>query len=252
MSVPGTSCIKKCQPDFYEMKLMTSKSKEDFLKEYEKYDEQTAKNFYLRVLTEIENSITDGNIDNLKLLSNVIDYINCVKNYQSTAKDFLKSTNLVVLTCKLNQVCVLQYLFNSDDKLLNKLSVYSGIYISPDDEDETCHNAFYYAIRSGNAELLHELLGWPCENKEKLFDTHLDDLDRILSTTYEELKLRNVQLTDEMEFLVQNKLLGLRFYCNSSEQDQNTNLDNIKKRIKLLLDNIELLKNDYSNADVDE
>lgn len=126
-----------------------------------------------------------------------------IKNYFNDGTNPLKTTNLIILACKSNQCCALQYIFSSDGTILSDLSTHSGTNPSPADEDETGHNAFYYAIRSNNVELLYALLNWA----GNFFDTHLDDLDRIISMSYEELKLKNVSLTDKMEFLVEKNFV---------------------------------------------
>lgn len=218
-----------------------------------------AKELYLKVLTELEKTISEANIDSFKKLSNSINYINNVEN-QVTLKDYydntdnpIKSTNLVILACKHNKEKILKYLFGNNSKILNNLSVDIGrSTILPDDEDEACHNAFYYAIRSGNVDLLDTLISkWP----GNYFAVHLEELDKILSRAYEELKLKNVPLSGEMEIVVENKLINLRFFSNSSRQNQNVKdyFNNIRERIELILRNISLLKTDCSNTkEVDE
>ncbi|XP_071572548.1 uncharacterized protein [Temnothorax nylanderi] len=213
-----------------------------------------ARELYTQVLTKLEKTVLENNIDSLKKLSNLIDNITKAED-QITLKDYydndgnpVRSTNLVILACKHNKVRILEYLFDSD-KILNNLSVVIGRNtILPGDEDETCHNAFYYAIRSCNVELLDTLISkWP----GNYFAVHLGDLDQILSRAYEELKLKNVLLSDEMEIFVENKLVNLRFFSNISRKDKNVKncVNNIRERIELTLQNINLLKTDYSNAE---
>ncbi|XP_077256671.1 uncharacterized protein LOC143894348, partial [Temnothorax americanus] len=150
-----------------------------------------------------------------------------------------------------NKVKILEYLFDSDSRILNNLSVVIGRNtILPYDEDETRHNAFYYAIRSCNVELLDTLVSkWP----DNYFADNLGKLDEILSRAYEELKLKDVQLSDKMEIFVQNKLVNLRFFSTTSRQVQNVKscLDNnnIRERIELTLQNINMLSTDYSNTE---
>ncbi|XP_071560537.1 uncharacterized protein [Temnothorax nylanderi] len=215
-----------------------------------------ARELYTQVLIELEKAVSEDNIiDSLKNLSNLIDSISNVENkkisidYSDNASNSLESTNLVILSCKHNKVKILEYLFDSDSRILNNLSVVIGRNtILPGDEDETCHNAFYYAIRSCNAELLNTLISkWP----GNYFAVYLGELDQILSRAYEELKLKNVLLSDEMEIFVENKLVNLRFFSNTSRKNQNMKncLNNIRERIKLTLQNINLLKTDYLNTE---
>lgn len=257
--------VPKQQTSFYqEDKQFLSRSytsKEEFIREYKKLYRRKAKaeELYLLVLTELEEAISDGNVDSLKKLSNFIDYITdaedqvTLRDYYDNANNPVKSTNLVILACKHNKVKILEYLLGNNSKILSNLSV--GIRkttILPDDEDETCHNAFYYAIRSGNVELLDTLINkWP----GNYFAVHFRELDEILSRAYEELKLKNVFLSEEIEIFVENKLINLRFFSSASGQDQNVKsyLNNIRERIELVLQNISLLKAEYSNTEkVDE
>ncbi|XP_071652633.1 uncharacterized protein [Temnothorax longispinosus] len=216
-----------------------------------------ARKFCLQVLTGLEKVVSENNIDSLKKLSNLIDNISNVedqitlRNYYDNASNPVRSTNLVILACKHNKVKILKYLFDSNSRILNNLSVVIGRNtILPYDEDETRHNAFYYAIRSCNVELLDTLISkWP----DNYFADNLEELDKILSRAYEELKLKDVPLSDEMEIFVQNKLINLRFFSNTSRpecEDQNLKscLNNIKDRIELTLQNINMLKKDYSNT----
>ncbi|MCJ7454088.1 MAG: ankyrin repeat domain-containing protein [Wolbachia endosymbiont of Homalodisca vitripennis] len=257
--------VPKQQTSFYqEDKQFLSRSytsKEEFIREYKKLYRTKAKaeELYLLVLTELEEAISDGNVDSLKKLSNFIDYISdaedqvTLRDYYDNANNPVKSTNLVILACKHNKVKILEYLLGNNSKILSNLSV--GIRettILPDDEDETCHNGFYYAIRSGNVELLDTLINkWP----GNYFAVHFRELDEILSRAYEELKLKNVLLSEEIEIFVENKLINLRFFSSASGQDQNVKsyLNNIRERIELVLQNISLLKAEYSNTEkVDE
>ncbi|MFP3017267.1 MAG: hypothetical protein ACEY3H_07020, partial [Wolbachia sp.] len=56
---------------------------------------------------------------------------------------------------------------------------------------------------------------------------------------------------EEIEIFVENKLINLRFFSNTSGQDRNVKsyLDNIRERIELVLQNISLLKAEYSNTE---
>ncbi|XP_067628239.1 uncharacterized protein [Eurosta solidaginis] len=255
--------VSKQQTRFYqEDKQFLSRSytsKEEFIREYKNHycRKAKSKDLYLLILTELEEAISDGDVDSLKKLSNFIDYISdaedqvTLRDYYDNGNNPVKSTNLVILACKHNKVKILEYLLGSNSKILSNLSV--GIRetnILPDDEDETCHNAFYYAIRSGNVELLDALINkWP----GNYFAVHLRELDEILSRAYEELKLKNVLLSEEIEIFVENKLINLRFFSSASGQKQNVKSYLIRERIELVLQNVSLLKAEYSNIEkVDE
>ncbi|WP_375316490.1 ankyrin repeat domain-containing protein [Wolbachia endosymbiont (group A) of Colletes cunicularius] len=246
--------VHKEQTESYQQKLLllASKAKQYFIREYKKYDEASARGVYHQVLTELTNAISEGNVDSLKKLSNLIEYIGDVKSqvilrdYYNNASNPIRSTNLVILACKFNKVEILKFIL-SNSRILDNLSINVGKdAITPNDKDETCHDAFYYAIRSGNVKLLDTLINkWP----DDYFAARSEELDEVLSRDYEELKLKNVPLSDEIEIFVENKLINLRFFSNSSGQVQSTkvNLNNIRERVDLVLKNIRLLKSEYLN-----
>ncbi|XP_011348829.2 LOW QUALITY PROTEIN: uncharacterized protein LOC105285953 [Ooceraea biroi] len=237
-----------------------STSKEEFVKEYKRlyHGKAKAEELYLLILTKLKKAISEGNITELKKLSNLLDYTKdaedeiTLRDYYARASNPIKNTNLVILTCKYNKVKVLEWLFGSDNRILSNLPIdTTETTILPDDRDEERHNAFYYAIRSSNIELLDILIrNWP----GNYFAAHLGELDKVLSKAYEELKLKNVSLSDKMEIFVENKLIDLRFFSNTSRYDQSFrgNLNNSRERIKLILENIRVLKRDYLNTEVDE
>ncbi|XP_065580525.1 uncharacterized protein LOC136040244 [Artemia franciscana] len=163
------------------------------------------------------------------------------------------STNLVILACEHNKVNILEYLLSSNGKILSNFSLGAReAAIVPSDKDETCHNAFYYAIRSCNVKLLDTLIEkWP----GNYFAVHLSELDEILSRAYEELRLQNVLLSEEIETFVENKLIDLRFLSSFSEQDKSveSSLNNTRERIELVLQNIILLTAEYyQREEIDE
>ncbi|XP_026828523.1 uncharacterized protein LOC105286418 isoform X2 [Ooceraea biroi] len=235
-------------------------SKQEFLKEYRRLYLGTGKaeELYLLILTKLKKAISEGNINTFKKLSNLIGYTKdaedqiTLRNYYAHANNPIKNTNIVILACKHNKLELLECLFDSDNRILNYLSIdITRTNILPDDRDEEYHNAFYYAVRSGNVELLNTLINkWPGN-----YFSDLRELDTILSKAYEELKLKNISLSDKMEIFVENKLIDLRFFSNASRQGQSfrTDLNNIRERIELMLQNISLLKRDYLDAEeVDE
>ncbi|WP_174133587.1 hypothetical protein, partial [Wolbachia endosymbiont of Atemnus politus] len=260
----GFTHVPNGQKDFYqEHKQFLLHShilkREEFVAEYQKlyYDEAKAKELYLMVLTELEKALFEGDIDNAKRMSTLIDYISDIESqatlrtYYNDTDNPIRMTNLVILACKHNEVEILKFIFNNS-KVLNHLSINIGKdAIAPNDKDEACHDAFYYSISSGNVRLLDALINkWP----DDYFAIHSEELDEVLSRAYEELKLKNVPLSEEIEIFVENKLINLRFFSNTSQQDQNVegHLNNIRERIELVLQNISLLKTYSSSTEVDE
>ncbi|XP_044729331.1 uncharacterized protein LOC123292680 [Chrysoperla carnea] len=257
----GSSHMSKQQTSLYQEneRLLSSsyKSKEEFTREYKKLycENLKAKEFYLLVLIKVAKAISDNNVANLKKLSKFIGYVNSVEN-QATLRDYyndvknpIQKTNLVILACQHNKVTILEYLFDNSSNILNSLSVDIGRNITlPNDKDELGHNAIYYAIRSGNIELLDTLINkWP----GNYFDINFNELDEIISQPYEELKLKNIPLSEEIEIFIYNKLINLRFFSNVPEQKCNEegNVNNIIERIDLVLQNIALLKEEFSNRE---
>ncbi|XP_065208838.1 uncharacterized protein LOC135837476 [Planococcus citri] len=234
-------------------------SMDDFIEAYKKsfLDKAKSKELYLLLLSELEKSVLEGNITNFKRLAKVVDYIGDVEG-RTTLKTYSNDTenlpNLVISACKHNQVDILVYIFGSR-KVFDSLSINvdDNHTVSPYEKDDSGHDAFYYAVRSGNAQLVDILISkWPGD----YFAKRSDELDEVLARAYEELKLKNVTLSEEVEIFVENKLLSLRFFSNSSGQVRPSAKDvlsNIKERIDLVLDNIDLLKSEYLNGEkVDE
>ncbi|XP_076395542.1 uncharacterized protein LOC143265743 isoform X1 [Megachile rotundata] len=232
-------------------------SKEEFGREYRKlnYDKAQTIELFLQIFAKLEKAVSEGSVDDFKNLRCLIKYASQMKDelnlkdYYNNPDNPIRNTNLVILACKQNKQEILKYLFDNDSKILNNLFVSNNRnIILPDDEDDECHNAFYYAIRSSNIELLDTLINiWP----GNYFNFHSDELDTILSKAYEELKLKYVSLSDKMESFIIDKLINLRFFSNISTQKKSCrcDLNAIKKRIELVLKNINLLKAEYSNTE---
>lgn len=165
---------------------------------------------------------------------------------------------LIILACKHNRVETLKFLFSG------------SIQLSPNDtdanisqhcyaKDDDGNNATYYAIRSSNVELLDTLLsGCTCA-------TVLPEIqEELLSVSFEELKLRNIFLSDEMEILVQSKVINLRFFSKYTNTlpstgengEQSSDLTDsgkllIQQRLQLLIQNITTLTREYHHKRVD-
>jgi uncharacterized protein YacL (UPF0231 family) len=89
---------------------------------------------------------------------------------------------------------------------------------TPTAVDEYGHNVFCYAIKSGNYNLVEMLINhWSNDQ----FRNKLDKLDRILSTARDELKIKDVMISDEMYLFLEKKLLNLRFFSDKTEIGQN-------------------------------
>ncbi|XP_014209663.1 uncharacterized protein LOC106640224 [Copidosoma floridanum] len=228
-------------------------SKEEFHKQYEKFygDKVKAKQLYLQLLSELRKAIIGDNVDNFERLISFLSYItdsesreNLISFYYNEANvlNVSKSTNLLIFISKHNSFNIMKYVLNNVTILRNFTLNCKTEYV-PDDVDEAGHTAFYYALRSNNIELTDILIHkWP----GNYFVCNLDKLDTILSKAYEELRLKNVVLTKEMELYVEDKLVHLRFNSDTSKCDNISSkvisLSKIKERIVLVLESIRLLK----------
>ncbi|XP_058835311.1 uncharacterized protein LOC131692343 [Topomyia yanbarensis] len=147
----------------------------------------------------------------------------------------------IILACKRNDIKFLQHLERSDTLQ----------HCEPTEIDEESHNAFYYAIRSGNVELLKTLIDkWPSHDFSKPDRAQL--LDNLLSDAYEELKLKNMSLGGKIEEFVEERLIHLRFYSEKFGNDSDN--DDINDRINMVIEDLDRLNQEYSpkNVEVDD
>lgn len=166
-----------------------------------------------------------------------------INHFYENIHNPIKNTNLVILDSQHNKIRFLKHLFDS------KIEISKCLIISTPHEDEAGHNAFYYAIRSGNIELLDELIKWT-EDFPKTMQSVV--LNENISKAYEELKLKNI-LAPKMEIFVESKLIDFNFFSNSNSQNQSVkNINNIRRRIELVVETIVALNKEYSNVQVDE
>lgn len=232
----------------------SAKAKAKFTKNFENYDEASVRKLCSEVFNQIVKVTISGNIDHFKSLNWFADYISSVKDEEIVCDYFndlnnpLQSSNLVILICKHSNAKLLEYLFSEECKLLNSMVKFRKVSVTPAVEDEDQHNAIYYAVRSNNVDLLDILIHkWP----NGYFDKNKEELDELLSTAYTELKLKNIILIDEMQVLVENLLINLRFFSGSSNSKPFVSIQLIKSRIGVLAESIEKLQAS-SSAKVDE
>ncbi|RXG69859.1 Ankyrin-3 [Armadillidium vulgare] len=237
---------------FFDSKI----SKENFFLEINGRSDDGKNKLYSEILSHIRNKSSESNLEALKKSLKYVEYVNestilniilntCDSNFE---KD-LKRTNIVILSCKYNAVRILKWVFNNE-KILKTFSTFIGKdMIQPSDEDNEGHNAFYYAIRSNNTELLDVLINmWPCNSLESPHN----DLEFLLASSYEILKDINVPLSSNMEYFVGEKILGLRF-LSSNPNSIDISIDNILERIDLVLESFEILRKEHSvNQEVNE
>ncbi|XP_041969266.1 uncharacterized protein LOC121726098 [Aricia agestis] len=232
-------------------------SKKNFCKEYKKIcnEEESVKYIYLGIIRVTEEAIRIGNIDKFKNACKIIEYINSIENvtwlqetYEHENNPFNKS-NVIILACKYNKCNILKHIFHSENRILLNLSVDIGRdKFKLTDRDVSGRTAFYYAILGNNVELLNTLCSdWPYTYQSE--PAYLQELDDVISDAYSELKLRNVLLSEEIQFYVEYKLIDLRFFHNAGNHSQyrniRPNLSVVKERIELVIQCNELLQAEY-------
>lgn len=229
--------------DFYSL---VSCSKEEFIEMYKKYDKIHAAKLHSQIATEVANTITKADdTNNFKRYFKLLDLIKDFED-KETLQDFnesidksLKNYNFFILACKYNRYQILKYIVENSTTNIDKC------LIDLEDKDEENHNAFYYAIRVGNCKLIETLLDlWPSQ-----YLINLDKVYELLAQAYEELKLKNVVLSDEVITLVEKRLINYRFYSDSSDKIKSIQISHcdIIERIELVVDNINLLKAEFFN-----
>ncbi|GBO07023.1 Ankyrin-1 [Araneus ventricosus] len=231
-------------------------SKEKFIKHFNECDEEKAQQIYLHILFEVEKSIKNAKLGDLKCLNWFINFISSVKPeetlniYYNDALNPFAKKNIIIFVCKHNGTNVLEYLFSEECTLINNLSIkVKNDPVHPNNEDDDCHNAFYYAIGNNNCQLLETLVNkWPND----YFKRNPEELDQLLCSTYKELKLKNIALSDEIQVCVEAILINIHFYDDGHQVQSSNPIKLIKERIQLVLESIDSLKSSYTNTEEDE
>ncbi|XP_055940721.1 uncharacterized protein LOC129971193 [Argiope bruennichi] len=240
-----------------ELATITLKSRHDLLTKFKKLDEVSAETFYIDILKNIKDFIIVDKTHLLEHLNWLLYKIGKHKkeenlqHYFETARTHFQNFNLIIIACRNKAIEALSLILGDKNKTLYNLSCkIHNSDISSYDLDEFNHNAFYYAIRSNNTDMLSILIDkWPNKNLRE----DLEELDHLLSRSFKELKLRNVFLTSEMGLYVQNEIFNIRFYHkNPTDVSSGNSIAHIKKRIELLIENIKMIKSSYLDSDPDE
>ncbi|GBN29124.1 Ankyrin-3 [Araneus ventricosus] len=240
-----------------EVSSITINSRQDLLLKFKKLDEVSAKDFYIDILKAVNDFISGNKTQPLEhlnwLLNKIGKYANeqNLRHYFESAKTCLHNFNPIIFACRSKAIDSLRHILMDKKKTLYKLSckIHNKI-ILPKDDDEFHHSAFYYAVRSNIIDLLSILITkWP----NRYLDENSEELDCVLSKSYRELKLRNVLLSKEMELYVQTQIFNIRFFHkNPKDISSGKSMDHTQRRIKLVIENIELIKSIYWDSDPDE
>lgn len=230
-------------------------SKNEFANEYRQtYAEvDKAKELYLFILKSLKEAVEVNDPSRLQNYGSVLELIHefeketNLSEFREDSTNVFKNTNLVILACMQEKEDFLENLFDNKSAVFKCLSEIEPL--TPKVKDEFSHNAFYYAIRSGNVKMLKLLIKrWP----DNYFKDKANELDEILSSAYEELKLKNVPLSDEMEIFIEKTILNIRFFSNN-ETTYNKSIKNDPSvnRIQMVVENIYNLKSEYQKKSVD-
>ncbi|XP_055945198.1 uncharacterized protein LOC129975930 [Argiope bruennichi] len=217
--------------------------------------------FYIEILLNIKNAVIDDDVDSYQraLMNYIEKSMNCeaTKQYQQNAYVKLGSINLICLACKSSAVKVLEYLLMNENHVCILPYLTKKCDVLPEEEDEECHNAIYYAIRSNKKEILEILLSkW----LNDYFQKNSDGLDDLLSQAFNDLTVRNVCIDEEMRIYVKSKLADFRFFDEVSSQKKNKgnviDIQNLKDlaiiRIDSVVENIINLGKQFRNMEPNE
>ncbi|XP_055931076.1 uncharacterized protein LOC129961598 [Argiope bruennichi] len=244
-----------------------SKSKTQLLEEYNSLDEVGARHFYFEVLKEIKNSIFSDRLEIFQLLNEILNHLNetldseLIKTWQQDAHKLNGNLNLIIFACKWASMKIIEYLLSNENNFYKLPFLTGKDDLSPDEEDEECHNAFYYAIRSNVERILQILIEkWP----NAYFEENFGRLDDILSKAYDDLILRNVYICKNMEIFVKDKLVDLRFFQEKSSNktqkmpkgkasnDTQKFKDLVSNRIDFISERIDNIKESFWDSEPDE
>lgn len=212
---------------------------------------------YFGLLNELYHSITTNNLSKFEKYLKFTIHFNDIHHNKSDFKEWLlhaenpmRSTDLLILCSKFNRTNFLDFIFNNHCYLKNEsLQSFKGLQ----QKDNENHNALYYAIRNDNIEVVEKILEhWSLLESSNAAIT----MDQILAETYDEVLLKNINLSDEMKLLIDERLFELRFKCDYSKQDmraRNNVTDDEAKiqlslRLDFVLDNIKMINSNYSDG----
>lgn len=193
---------------------LVDKSEAEIIQAISRLEINEVGNVFSGITAAIERAVCTGDSDGVEKYITLRDH--AAKCKGSIPCDFVNNTRLIVLAGTHNQSGILKLLFNCR--------------ITEKGKSE----AFYYVIRSNNPHLLEELL-------EK---TTSEDL-HYLADALEQLKVKNVLLSEEMEVMATNKLGEYMFWGVQTA-------DNYFERIEVMMELTDTLIQEYRGAeDVD-
>lgn len=190
---------------------LVDKPEDEIIEAISQLELNEAGDVFSEITAAIEHAVCTGDLDAMEKFITLRDH--AAKCEGSKPCDFVNNTRLIVLAGTHNQSGILKLLFNG------------GI------SDKGKPEAFYYAVRSNNPQLLEELL-----EKSEPEDLHY------LAEALEQLKVKNVLLSEEMEVIATNKLGECLFWGGETA-------DNYFERIEVMMELIHTLIQEYKGAE---
>lgn len=191
---------------------LIDKSEEEIIEAISRLEIKEAENVFSEITAAIEGAVCTGDLDDVEKFIALRDH--AAKCDGSKPCDFVNNTRLIVLAGTHNQSGVLKLLFNCSS-------------LSEKGKSE----AFYYTVRSNNPQLLEELLK----------RTTPDDL-HYLADALEQLRVKNVLLSEEMEVVATNTLGESLFWGVETA-------DNHLERIDVMVELMNTLLQEYRGAE---
>ncbi|XP_042907879.2 uncharacterized protein [Parasteatoda tepidariorum] len=213
---------------------------------------------FIELFSDIERGIREDLISILRKKGKLVRSLNTqewredLKVAYTQINNPLKKTNVVILACKYQRLNVLEYLLHNDGHwLFTFRALAGGENIKPGELDHQNHDAFYYAIKSSKTELLELLLSkWP----DDYFTKKPNELEDILSLSFNEIKLKNIRITEQMNNFVEYFLLKSCFFQGNKNKNVSKSYspENIKQRIELVVECVGMLKTEYMDKEADD
>ncbi|KAK7872768.1 hypothetical protein R5R35_011892 [Gryllus longicercus] len=213
-------------------------------------DHQNSRNVFLQ---KLKNILTTNQEDDVNLLKEIFvqaDKLKKVESYtEADISTHLQGTNLVILACKLNRPNVLRYFFSNKDTLSRII----GGFPLPVHEDEQQHNAFYYAIRNDNVDVLKTLcFKWPGCN----FSARSKEFIMLVLKSYHELILKNVEVSQEVKVFTESISMYNHYHfkscCSSSNVEAIENSISNGEQIDTIIKHINSLVSAYNDKEIDD
>ncbi|XP_015921097.2 uncharacterized protein [Parasteatoda tepidariorum] len=236
-----------------ELLQLLKKSETSTISQILQYNGSNQRCIYINVLKSIKNAIefndevTFGELCRILALISNANISTHLFSYFSYDDNPFKKSNVVIMACKHTRLEILNNIFRDNSSAISDLSTKVGAtFPLPTDQDEEGHNAFYYSVRSGNTRLLEVLMKkWPMD----YFSSRKEELCSLLSESLNELMLKNVDISIEMQIFIHSFLLDYYFEENPPSESSDYSHDDIQENVSLILECSDLYKTKYANRE---